>query len=938
MPTKKPPKTASPIRSTQAQARAYERQLRRDILNPIVRETEQRIREAGLHYAAITDAIDRIPTHPLYVQQRSEAAARAMAARLKAWHIRRFERVMRQALGVPLGPLDDAAIRIAVEDAVRANVDLVRTIPTRYHAALKKELLQLADDAPFDQARMRAILQKGYRSAGYNLRRLTRDQTSKTIGRFNRIRQQQAGIQEYVWSTSGDERVRPTHRANDGLTFSWESPPSTTGHPGEDIQCFPGEVSILPAGLQASVAYRYVGQIVEIRLADGVTVAMTPNHPVLTESGWKRACELYEGEKLLKHSRGGGFSSRVLNPQLGNGYPLAQQLHGLLGGRSHKYGSLARGIDLHGEPAGRDEEIEVVPAPGVLRDEFDALGRQVFPDLGLEPADMGSGGLPDPGGAMTDFHLPAGIPDLFVGGSGELPPFLRRQLGHADQVGVSGVANGEPQVLEATDDHVAADLQCGGDLFDRLLRMPSVADSGVELASAFEVARVAGRRVEYRDCHVYNFQTSTGLILGNGVVTHNCRCVALAVVDGMTPASGAAVSARQPEGGVRFSRAEGDRNHWQVSVFGEGDEKMGAFHWYRHSSAWEPDQGLVDRFGDSIRGHTNINAAKRALRAASAQRGGLPFRRPASRPSPRPAPAERGFRGYRETATAKERQTAKLLSEYSELDVQYWKMTTETAQAVVSKKMRAVAARLEKLGVKANRVKAQEYVRGLGGRIRKQLVEEAGGLDDPEFAQKFRVALRRALKEQRAAGQARAHVYGMQTADDEMAEFVIRQARELPEDWVKAGNQVGPIRVRRLTNADPNRLGDYNTQTRVMRLRDAGDRGTAFHEYVHHIQMARPDLQALFQREHLTRVRGWKRGRLRYYGKLEGRDDKYVDPYAGLERDWAGPWGKEMGPPEVMTVHLEMLFRRRGRKDYLKSLASSDPDMLDLMLGMLFHL
>lgn len=40
----------------------------------------------------------------------------------------------------------------------------------------------------------------------------------------------------YIWRTRLDDKVRPSHAANDGKVFSWDSPPST-GHPGDDYNC-----------------------------------------------------------------------------------------------------------------------------------------------------------------------------------------------------------------------------------------------------------------------------------------------------------------------------------------------------------------------------------------------------------------------------------------------------------------------------------------------------------------------------------------------------------------------------------------------------------------------------------------------------------------------------------------------------------------------------
>jgi len=40
----------------------------------------------------------------------------------------------------------------------------------------------------------------------------------------------------YIWRTRGDDKVRPSHAANNGRIFAWDNPPET-GHPGEDYGC-----------------------------------------------------------------------------------------------------------------------------------------------------------------------------------------------------------------------------------------------------------------------------------------------------------------------------------------------------------------------------------------------------------------------------------------------------------------------------------------------------------------------------------------------------------------------------------------------------------------------------------------------------------------------------------------------------------------------------
>ena len=85
-------------------------------------------------------------------------------------------------------------------------------------------------------------------------RLIARDQTSKLNASLTKLRQQELGITEYVWQTSGDERVRKTHRPLDGKICRWDDPTvyknekngkwlkrssigGTNVHVGVDINC-----------------------------------------------------------------------------------------------------------------------------------------------------------------------------------------------------------------------------------------------------------------------------------------------------------------------------------------------------------------------------------------------------------------------------------------------------------------------------------------------------------------------------------------------------------------------------------------------------------------------------------------------------------------------------------------------------------------------------
>lgn len=71
---------------------------------------------------------------------------------------------------------------------------------------------------------------------------LARQETSLLMSEFREQRYKSVGVNEYRWSTSGDQRVRPMHKALNGKIFTWDNPPivdekGRRAHPGQDWGC-----------------------------------------------------------------------------------------------------------------------------------------------------------------------------------------------------------------------------------------------------------------------------------------------------------------------------------------------------------------------------------------------------------------------------------------------------------------------------------------------------------------------------------------------------------------------------------------------------------------------------------------------------------------------------------------------------------------------------
>lgn len=167
-------------------------------------------------------------------------------------HTKKWLASVRSTIGIDLAAVvsqEDLADHLQM--AVARNAGLIKS---------------LGDDAVkrVEQATYQAVLQgqtanqlreqmkKEFQILDSQARLISRDQVSKLTSDLNRKRHQQAGITEYAFATSQDERVRKNHKAMEGLRCryddasvylsdgKWVSRSNVGGvqmHPGQDIQC-----------------------------------------------------------------------------------------------------------------------------------------------------------------------------------------------------------------------------------------------------------------------------------------------------------------------------------------------------------------------------------------------------------------------------------------------------------------------------------------------------------------------------------------------------------------------------------------------------------------------------------------------------------------------------------------------------------------------------
>ena len=231
-------RTPRPIKSRVKDARKYEKELKRQFLDPFHSQLEMRLGAA----VAASQAVQMLEqgVTDFTASPHSGVPVESIQRNLDQISGNNRKQMVdsfRKALGVDIRPfLSEPAVRSFLNEKVAENVALISTIPQRAHERLRAKILDTFAEAPFDEKVLSDTLRKQFKVDGWNLRRITRDQTSKVNGQLTSMRHKQVGVSQFIWRSSQDQRVRPDHAAWDSLKFSYSNPPNGV-LPGEEILC-----------------------------------------------------------------------------------------------------------------------------------------------------------------------------------------------------------------------------------------------------------------------------------------------------------------------------------------------------------------------------------------------------------------------------------------------------------------------------------------------------------------------------------------------------------------------------------------------------------------------------------------------------------------------------------------------------------------------------
>lgn len=319
----------------------------------------------------------------------------------------------------------------------------------------------------------------------------------KSEGRYRQLR----------WNATFDARTCPYCGARHGKVYDIDNLPAIPAH----LNCVLPETLVSTGRLVASFRAWYRGDVVTIRTADGRRLTVTPNHLVLTDRGFVPAHGLRPGDNLVCRA---GEVFPGLGPDRDDRPAQAAEVFraetvrgGLLPNRVP-----TSPVDFHGDAAGFDRDVHVVPANWLLRGDLEpAIGQEplhLAVDVAPEPVDA-LAGLRDLDSVLLALRLSA---DGIGGGFREPSPLLGACPLHSLEHRLAPVSLPVPEPVKAADDQGAGDVESFRHLLHRYTGL-------VELDKVSVVDRqpYAG--------WVHDFSTESGAYVAGGIVTHNCRCV-----------------------------------------------------------------------------------------------------------------------------------------------------------------------------------------------------------------------------------------------------------------------------------------------------------------------------------------------------------------------------------------------------------------------------
>ncbi|EIC4202265.1 minor capsid protein [Salmonella enterica subsp. enterica serovar Indiana] len=344
-------------------------------------------------------------------------------------------------------------------------------------------------------------------------------------------------VEKYEWVSTLDSRTSTICRSRDGQKYEIGKGPLPPAHPN----CLLGD-TVVSTGSRVSNVFKrsYKGVIVYITTKSGRSLSITPNHQVMTSTGWVEAGKLNLGSKLVC----GNDVAVALHHQENN---VVAEFADLFSAVKVSVDSSAVTTspttpeDFHGD--GSDGEVEIVLVDRLSWNKVKAsLGEQIINDK-LPMTTGVNVTLPCLSAPQQFGMVGLSSPYSLMGGSTKRAPVFGSAVSHTSEHSLASVPDVNTARLQNPHNWVAGSA-------DELANFDWANTTGVELDDVVDL--VFG---EADFCgHVYNLENEQNWYLANGIIAHNCRSTTAPVINSEYDFldAGAKRAARGAEGGTQI--------------------------------------------------------------------------------------------------------------------------------------------------------------------------------------------------------------------------------------------------------------------------------------------------------------------------------------------------------------------------------------------------
>jgi SPP1 gp7 family putative phage head morphogenesis protein len=199
--------------------------------------------EAALSQMTRDSASADLNTVLIELDERSQLAILDATALVEAWlaslatrHARRFASLVRSATRIDPWPYID--VQANAED-IAIFLQRMANLITDISNQAKKDVAEVVWRSITNRVPSRTVakeIAERLQIARNRALFIASDQANKVNAFLTQVRQEEAGIDEFMWETAKDSRVRPEHVALQGRVFKWKEPPSA-GLPGTPPRC-----------------------------------------------------------------------------------------------------------------------------------------------------------------------------------------------------------------------------------------------------------------------------------------------------------------------------------------------------------------------------------------------------------------------------------------------------------------------------------------------------------------------------------------------------------------------------------------------------------------------------------------------------------------------------------------------------------------------------